>query len=88
MSLNLYFLGWDEPLVKLATERLLAGWKEGVPDLSKCLIVTPTRQSGRRLGESLVKYAAERDSGIFPSRIATPAFSSILLPQSQIPKLP
>ena len=74
MSLNLYFLGWDEPLVKLATERLLAGWKEGVPDLSKCLIVTPTRQSGRRLGESLVKYAAERDSGIFPPRIATPDF--------------
>ncbi len=74
MPLKLHFLGWDEPLVKLATERLMADWKDGVPDLERFLIVTPTRQSGRRLGESLVKYAAERDSGIFPPRIATPDF--------------
>ncbi|MFA6567235.1 MAG: PD-(D/E)XK nuclease family protein [Victivallales bacterium] len=74
MPLQIHFLGWDEPLVKLATERLLAGWKEGVPDLERFLIVTPTRQSGRRLGESLVKYAAERKSGIFPPQIATPDF--------------
>ena len=74
MPLQLHFLGWDEPLVKLATERLMADWKEGVPDLSRFLIVTPTRQSGRRLGESLVKYAAERNSGIFPPRIVTPDF--------------
>ncbi len=74
MPLQLHFLGWDEPLVTLATERLLSGWKEGVPDLERFLIVTPTRQSGRRLGESLVKYAAERNSGIFPPRIVTPDF--------------
>ncbi|MFA6292860.1 MAG: PD-(D/E)XK nuclease family protein [Victivallales bacterium] len=74
MPLQLHFLGWDEPLVTLAMERLMAGWTEGVPDLDRTLIVTPTRQSGRRLGESLVKYAAERDSGIFPPRIATPDF--------------
>jgi ATP-dependent helicase/nuclease subunit B len=74
MPLQLNFLGWDEPLVTLATERLLSGWTEGVPDLSRFLLVTPTRQSGRRLGESLVKYAAERNSGIFPPRLVTPDF--------------
>lgn len=74
MAFQLHFLGWDEPLVKFATERLMSGWTEGVPDLERILIVTPTRQSGRRLGESLVRYAAERDSGIFPPRIVTPDF--------------
>ncbi|MCX6984888.1 MAG: hypothetical protein NT118_09090, partial [Lentisphaerae bacterium] len=74
MPLQLHFLGWDKPFVALATERLMADWTEGVPDLSRFLIVTPTRQSGRRLGESLVKYAAERNSGIFPPRIVTPDF--------------
>ncbi|MFZ2658127.1 MAG: PD-(D/E)XK nuclease family protein, partial [Victivallales bacterium] len=74
MSLKLHFLGWDEPLVKLASERLLADWKEGSPDLGKFLIVTPTRQSGRKLREMLVRNAAERKSGLFPPRTVTPDF--------------
>jgi ATP-dependent helicase/nuclease subunit B len=51
----------------------LAGrWQGPEPlDLSRTLVVVPTRQSGRRLREALASYAADRGSAVFPPRVLT-----------------
>ncbi|HCE43088.1 MAG TPA: hypothetical protein DET40_06045 [Lentisphaeria bacterium] len=74
MPLQLHFLGWHESLLKLAAERLSSGFDGGIPDMGRMLIVTPTRQSGHKLREMLVRNAAERKSGLFPPRTVTPDF--------------
>ena len=52
----------------------LAGdWTGPEPlDLSRLLILVPTRQSGRRLREALAGYAARRQSAVFPPQVLTP----------------
>lgn len=52
----------------------LAGdWSGTGPlDLSRLLVVVPTRQSGRRLREALAEHAAARGQAAFPPRVVTP----------------
>jgi ATP-dependent helicase/nuclease subunit B len=69
MSQTIVFLGWDKPWTDL-----FAGWLESEPDrLRRCLVVVPTRESGRRLRERLVSKTARNGSGaILGPRMATP----------------
>ncbi len=52
----------------------LAGrWAGGAPlDLSRLLVVVPTRQSGRRLREAIAGHAAAHGQAAFPPRVLTP----------------
>ena len=69
MSQTIVFLGWDKPWTDL-----FAGWLEIEPErLRRCLVVVPTRESGRRLRERLVSRIARGGSGaILGPRMATP----------------
>lgn len=52
---------------------LAQGWEGDAPlDLSRSLVVVPTRQSGRRLREALAVYAATKNQAVFPPRVLTP----------------
>lgn len=70
------FLGWDGPLLERAAPWLAAGqteWGPGKPlDLSRILVLVPTRQSGRRLREALAAYAAGKGNAVFPPVVQTP----------------
>jgi len=68
-----HFLPWDRPLLPQAVAWLAGDWQGGTPlDLSRTLVVVPTRQSGRRLREALAGFAAERNQGVFAPRVVTP----------------
>lgn len=68
-----HFLPWDRPLLPQAVAWLAEGWQADRPlDLSRTLIVVPTRQSGRRLREALATAAAERGQGVLAPRVVTP----------------
>ena len=69
MTPNIIFLGWDKPWTSL-----FAAWLEQEPDrLRHRLVVTPTRESGRRLRECLVSNAAQNGTAaILGPRVATP----------------
>lgn len=68
-----HFLPWDRPLLAQAVEWLAAGWDGGGPlDLSRLLVVVPTRQSGRRLREALAEFAAGKNQAVFPPRVVSP----------------
>lgn len=77
-----HFLAWDQPLLSQAVAWLARGWEGGRPlDLSRWLVVVPTRQSGRRLREALAAHAATRGQAAFPPRVLTPdALISLDLP--------
>ena len=73
MSPRLHLLPWDQPLLKCAVAWLADGWQGNAPlDLSEMLVVVPTRQSGRRLRETLAAYAAGRGQAVFPPRVVLP----------------
>lgn len=72
--LTRHFLGWDRPLVELAGERLMARASERLIDLSDSLVITPTRNSGRRLREMLANLANERGRAMIPPQVAPPEF--------------
>jgi ATP-dependent helicase/nuclease subunit B len=69
MSPNIVYLGWAQPWTAL-----FGGWLEREPDrLRRRLVVVPTRESGRRLREWLVRQAVRRGSGaVLGPRVATP----------------
>ena len=69
MSQNIVFLGWDKPWTEL-----FAGWLAREPDrLRRRLVVVPTRESGRRLRESLVGQTSQNgNAAIIGPRVATP----------------
>lgn len=54
--------------------RWLAGSWDGARalDLSRVLVMVPTRQSGRRLREALANHAAAHGQAAFPPRVLTP----------------
>lgn len=67
------FLPWDRPLLPQAAAWLAGEWTGNGPlDLTRVLIVVPTRQSGRRLREALAAHAAERGQAVFAPRVVTP----------------
>ena len=75
MSINREFWGWDRPVLDLAVAQLARKCAPGAdaPDLSRLLVVVPTRAAGRRLRERLAAWAAERGTGVFPPRIVQPS---------------
>lgn len=68
-----HFLPWHRPLLPQAVDWLAGDWRgEGPLDLSRVLVVVPTRQSGRRLREALAARAAVHAQAAFAPRILTP----------------
>jgi len=69
MSQELVYLGWDEPWADLVVR-----WLTREPDrLRRRLVVVPTRESGRRLRESLVSTAVQNGCGaVLGPRVMTP----------------
>ncbi|WP_178087712.1 PD-(D/E)XK nuclease family protein [Methylacidimicrobium cyclopophantes] len=64
------FLGWNRPLAQRAAEWLFQRGEEGAwLDLSRWLVVVPTRESGRILRGAL---CAQRPEGFLAPRIVTP----------------
>ena len=72
-SVRRHFLSWERPLLPQAVAFLAREWSGAGPlDLSRTLVVVPTRQAGRRLREALAAHAAERGSAVFPPRVMMP----------------
>lgn len=75
-NIRRHFLGWGEALLARAVPWLAEGQADCGPgrplDLSRTLVLVPTRQSGRRLREALAAHAAERGSAVFPPVVQTP----------------
>lgn len=66
-------LSWTSPLLPQVVEYLLGEAEEHSPlTLDHLIVLTPTRQSGRRLHEALVAEANRAQSGLFPPLILTP----------------
>ena len=76
-----HFLAWDQPLLNQAAAFLAGEWDgRGPLDLSRLLVVVPTRQSGRRLREALAGFAAVHRQAVLPPRVLAPeAFVSRLI---------
>ena len=69
MPVSRHFLSWERPLLSQAVAHLASGWDgKGPLDLSRLLVIVPTRQSGRRLREAL---AAQRRATRRPCRRAS-----------------
>jgi len=66
------FLGWNRPILELASDWLLDQADPRHPDLSSLLVVVPTRNAGRRLRERLALACHERGQGILPPRVLPP----------------
>ncbi len=69
MTRDIVFLGWNQPWTNLFAE-----WLGDKPErLRRRLVVVPTRESGRRLRESLVSRISRNGCGaILGPRLATP----------------
>ncbi|MDB6166930.1 MAG: rexB [Lacunisphaera sp.] len=71
--LRRFFLPWDRPLPAQAAAWLARDWSGTGPlDLSACLVIVPTRQSGRRLREALAGHAAAHNSAVLAPRVVLP----------------
>lgn len=69
------FLGWHKPVSVLSAEKLLGYQNENsfsAIDLSRLLVVVPTRQSGRLLENELLKIAESDNKALFPPLFKTP----------------
>jgi ATP-dependent helicase/nuclease subunit B len=73
MPSRLHLLPWDRPLLPQAVGWLAADWAGDAPlDLSRLLVIVPTRQSGRRLREALAAHAHRQGQAVFPPRVVLP----------------
>lgn len=67
------FLPWDRPLLPQAVSWLASDWDRSGPlDLSRDLVLVPTRQAGRRLREALAVLAGGSGRAAFPPAVLTP----------------
>lgn len=67
------FLTWHSPLLAPAVAWLAGDWAgEGPLDLSRLLVIVPTRQAGRRLRAGLAEHGARRGQAVFPPRVGPP----------------
>jgi len=72
-NLRCHRIPWDRPLLPQAVAFLAGGWDGAGPlDLSRLLVVVPTRQSGRRLREALAVWAGARGQSVWPPSISLP----------------
>lgn len=67
------FLGWERPLLDLATEKLTQdqGLTDEVLDFSKLIFFLPTSQSCRRFRMNITRNAAADNAVVFPGKITT-----------------
>lgn len=73
VNLRRIFLPWDRALLPQAVAHLARDWSgRAALDLSRTLVVVPTRQAGRRLREALAEHAASRGAAVFAPRVVTP----------------
>ena len=88
MPVKREFWGWERPIAELAVAALTARAASGGAggnstadpglasisplDLSRLLVVVPTRAAGRRLRERLAAWAAARGTGVFPPHLIQP----------------
>ena len=75
------FLGWGRPLLTLAVKHLTRNSTARTLDLGHQLIIVSTKQAGHRLRSPLALRASERDAGVLPPAVVTPAdrITTILL---------
>src|SRR3982750_588253 len=67
-----HFLSWDRPLLPQAVEYLAKQWSGNGPlDLSRQLVIVPTKQAGRRLREALADHAKQHGQGVFAPKVIT-----------------
>jgi ATP-dependent helicase/nuclease subunit B len=79
MTPRLHLFQWDQPLLPQAVGLLAGEWhRKGPLDLSSCLVIVPTRQSGRRLREALAAHAAVGGQAVFPPRVILPEALAML----------
>ncbi|MBI2514094.1 MAG: PD-(D/E)XK nuclease family protein [Opitutae bacterium] len=72
-NVRCHFLPWHAPLLPQAVAWLARDWVgDGPLDLSRALVVVPTRQAGRRLRAGLAEHAAARGQAAFPPRVMPP----------------
>ena len=72
-NLRRHVIPWDRPLLPQAVAFLAGNWDGAGPlDLSRLLVVVPTRQSGRRLREALALWAGARGQSVWPPRVSLP----------------
>lgn len=75
MFVKRIFLGWDHSLVKAIVDYVSSGWTAlGALDLSRMLVIVPTRNAGRRLREALAVHTAAKNAAVLPPRVVTPDF--------------
>jgi len=68
-----HFLSWNRPLLPQAAAFLAGNWAGTGPlDLSRTLVVVPTRQAGRRLRAALAELAQGQRQAVFPPQVDTP----------------
>lgn len=66
-------LSWNAPLLPQVVEHLMGEAVAHAPlQLDHLVVITPTRQSARRLHEALVRQAASQKTGLLPPLIVTP----------------
>ena len=88
-QVNRVFLSWKKPAVRSSAEYLLDRYEShGLADLTRVIIVTPTRRAGRRLREVLIELAGEKQLAIFPPKIATVGSLPELLYEKKLPFAP
>lgn len=72
MPLDRHFLGWQQPALPAAADRLVAAADAGgAIDLSNLTVVTPGGRAGRRLIELLLERAEALGRPLLPPRTAT-----------------
>ncbi|MSU25349.1 MAG: PD-(D/E)XK nuclease family protein [Opitutus sp.] len=73
VNVRRHFLPWNQPLLPQAVAFLAGDWAGGAPlDLSRILVVLPTRHAGRRLREALAAHAAAHSQAVFAPRVLSP----------------
>ena len=75
-----HFLGWHRPLLELATDHLSRDWESGPLDLSRLVLIVPTRNASRRLRECLAIHASQKKTGVLSPLILNP--DDLLVPPS------
>ena len=72
--MNRHFLNWQRPVAELAAEFLLAGVNGRPLDLSRVMVVVPTRQAARRLRERLALAARAQGTMVLSPLIVQPEY--------------
>jgi ATP-dependent helicase/nuclease subunit B len=72
MTVERRFLGWDAPVAAKVRDFLVRVECTELPDLSRYLIVVPTRQADRRLREALAVHCASMSTAVLSLNVRTP----------------